>query len=188
MLATDEAQRLLESGLQSGKLDADEVALGLDASEHDPFGVLKVTRDGFSQAAHAIAQLALSALLKAAIFMGVLAFGLALVAVFPLSGVLVRNPEHFVALRHEQRTENRSHAAATRAPSARRASAWSPVPQHRSRAGSGPEPPVAGRRARAARRRAFPSPWCMSAGRSRVEGGRGRRRAPPDVANRSGGR
>jgi acetoin utilization deacetylase AcuC-like enzyme len=35
------------------------VALGLDASEHDPLGVLKVTRDGFSQAAHAIAQLAL---------------------------------------------------------------------------------------------------------------------------------
>jgi acetoin utilization deacetylase AcuC-like enzyme len=35
------------------------VALGLDASEHDPLGVLKVTRDGFSQAASAIAQLAL---------------------------------------------------------------------------------------------------------------------------------
>jgi hypothetical protein len=30
----------------------------------------------------------------------VLAFGLALVAVFPLSGVLLRNPEHFVALRY----------------------------------------------------------------------------------------
>lgn len=35
------------------------VALGLDASEHDPLGVLKVTREGFSQAARAIAQLAL---------------------------------------------------------------------------------------------------------------------------------
>jgi acetoin utilization deacetylase AcuC-like enzyme len=35
------------------------VALGLDASEEDPLGVLKVTRNGFSQAAHAIAQLAL---------------------------------------------------------------------------------------------------------------------------------
>lgn len=32
------------------------VALGLDASEHDPLGVLKVTRDGFSNAARAIAQ------------------------------------------------------------------------------------------------------------------------------------
>jgi acetoin utilization deacetylase AcuC-like enzyme len=35
------------------------VALGLDASEEDPLGVLKATRNGFSQAAHAIAQLAL---------------------------------------------------------------------------------------------------------------------------------
>ena len=35
------------------------VALGLDASEDDPLGVLKVTREGFSQAARAIAQLAL---------------------------------------------------------------------------------------------------------------------------------
>jgi acetoin utilization deacetylase AcuC-like enzyme len=35
------------------------VALGLDASEHDPLGVLKVTREGFAQAARAIAQLAL---------------------------------------------------------------------------------------------------------------------------------
>ena len=36
MLATDEAQRLLESGLQSGKLDADEVALALDELELEP--------------------------------------------------------------------------------------------------------------------------------------------------------
>ena len=35
------------------------VALGLDASEHDPLGVLKVTQEGFAQAAHAIARLAL---------------------------------------------------------------------------------------------------------------------------------
>jgi acetoin utilization deacetylase AcuC-like enzyme len=35
------------------------VALGLDASEDDPLGVLKVTRAGFSQAGQAIAQLAL---------------------------------------------------------------------------------------------------------------------------------
>jgi len=35
------------------------VALGLDASEHDPLGVLKVTREGFSQTARAIARLAL---------------------------------------------------------------------------------------------------------------------------------
>jgi acetoin utilization deacetylase AcuC-like enzyme len=35
------------------------VALGLDASEHDPLGVLKVTREGFSQAARASARLAL---------------------------------------------------------------------------------------------------------------------------------
>jgi acetoin utilization deacetylase AcuC-like enzyme len=35
------------------------IALGLDASEHDPLGVLKVTREGFSQAAQSIAQLAL---------------------------------------------------------------------------------------------------------------------------------
>ena len=35
------------------------IALGLDASEHDPLGVLKVTQEGFAQAAHAIAQLAL---------------------------------------------------------------------------------------------------------------------------------
>jgi len=35
------------------------IALGLDASEHDPLGVLKVTQEGFSQAARAIARLAL---------------------------------------------------------------------------------------------------------------------------------
>lgn len=35
------------------------IALGLDASEHDPLGALKVTREGFTQAAHAIARLAL---------------------------------------------------------------------------------------------------------------------------------
>jgi acetoin utilization deacetylase AcuC-like enzyme len=35
------------------------IALGLDASEHDPLGVLKVTQQGFSQASRAIAQLAL---------------------------------------------------------------------------------------------------------------------------------
>src|SRR3990172_1697110 len=42
VLATDEAQRLLESGQQSGRLDADEVALaldelGLDAGQLDEF-------------------------------------------------------------------------------------------------------------------------------------------------------
>ena len=36
MLATDEAQRLLESGLQTGKLDADEVALALDELDLEP--------------------------------------------------------------------------------------------------------------------------------------------------------
>jgi RNA polymerase primary sigma factor len=36
VLATDEAQRLLESGLQTGRLDADEVALALDELELDP--------------------------------------------------------------------------------------------------------------------------------------------------------
>ncbi len=35
------------------------IALGLDASEHDPLGVLKVTQQGFSQAARTIAKLAL---------------------------------------------------------------------------------------------------------------------------------
>jgi acetoin utilization deacetylase AcuC-like enzyme len=35
------------------------VALGLDASENDPIGALKITREGFAQAAQAIAQLAL---------------------------------------------------------------------------------------------------------------------------------
>ena len=35
------------------------IALGLDASEHDPLGVLKVTLEGFTQAAQAIARLAL---------------------------------------------------------------------------------------------------------------------------------
>ncbi len=35
------------------------VALGLDASEHDPLGVLKVTTDGFARAGRAIAQTAL---------------------------------------------------------------------------------------------------------------------------------
>jgi RNA polymerase primary sigma factor len=36
VLATDEAQRLLESGLQTGRLDADEVALALDELELEP--------------------------------------------------------------------------------------------------------------------------------------------------------
>jgi len=36
VLATDEAQRLLESGLQTGRLDADEVALALDDLELEP--------------------------------------------------------------------------------------------------------------------------------------------------------
>ena len=36
MLATDEAQRLLESGLAAGKLDADEVALALDELALEP--------------------------------------------------------------------------------------------------------------------------------------------------------
>jgi len=36
VLATDEAQRLLESGLQSGRLDADEVALALDELDLEP--------------------------------------------------------------------------------------------------------------------------------------------------------
>jgi RNA polymerase primary sigma factor len=36
VLATDEAQRLLESGLQAGKLDADEVALALDELALEP--------------------------------------------------------------------------------------------------------------------------------------------------------
>ena len=36
MLATDEAQRLLESGLQTGRLDADEVALALDELDLEP--------------------------------------------------------------------------------------------------------------------------------------------------------
>jgi RNA polymerase primary sigma factor len=36
VLATDEAQRLLESGLQAGKLDADEVALALDELGLEP--------------------------------------------------------------------------------------------------------------------------------------------------------
>jgi RNA polymerase primary sigma factor len=36
VLATDEAQRLLESGLQAGKLDADEVALTLDELALEP--------------------------------------------------------------------------------------------------------------------------------------------------------
>ena len=36
VLATDEAQRLLETGLQSGSLDADEVALALDELELEP--------------------------------------------------------------------------------------------------------------------------------------------------------
>jgi RNA polymerase primary sigma factor len=36
VLATDEAQRLLESGLQTGKLDADEVALALDELDLEP--------------------------------------------------------------------------------------------------------------------------------------------------------
>ena len=39
------------------------VALGLDASEEDPLGVLKVTREGFTRAAQAIAKLALPTLL-----------------------------------------------------------------------------------------------------------------------------
>ena len=36
VLATDEAQRLLESGLQTGRLDADEVALALDELDLEP--------------------------------------------------------------------------------------------------------------------------------------------------------
>ena len=36
VLATDEAQRLLESGLRDGRLDADEVALALDELELEP--------------------------------------------------------------------------------------------------------------------------------------------------------
>ena len=36
VLATDEAQRLLESGLQAGKLDADEIALALDELALEP--------------------------------------------------------------------------------------------------------------------------------------------------------
>ena len=36
VLATDEAQRLLESGLQQGRLDADEVALALDELDLEP--------------------------------------------------------------------------------------------------------------------------------------------------------
>jgi len=36
VLATDEAQRLLESGLQAGRLDADEIALALDELELEP--------------------------------------------------------------------------------------------------------------------------------------------------------
>ena len=36
VLATDEAQRLLEAGQQTGRLDADEVALALDELELEP--------------------------------------------------------------------------------------------------------------------------------------------------------